>query len=79
MTRRGETKRLQVIGEACNWKRTFVRVYTDTGRGRGKDALISSSFLDGVGVLNYVVGDDLQPRMKMRAGVACGFGDCGHG
>ncbi|VDK17550.1 unnamed protein product [Anisakis simplex] len=76
---KGDTKRLLIVGEECYSELTIVRVYEDTGSGKSDDYFETSSYLGGSGILNYVVTDGLQPRMRMRAGVFCGFGDCGHG
>uniref|UniRef100_A0A0M3HN02 Uncharacterized protein n=1 Tax=Ascaris lumbricoides TaxID=6252 RepID=A0A0M3HN02_ASCLU len=79
VTKNREIKQLRVIDECCNCEPTIVNTYTDTGNGKGQQRWTTSSILDGIGILNYGVNDDLQPRMQMRVGVACGFGECGRG
>ncbi|KHJ93016.1 hypothetical protein OESDEN_07080 [Oesophagostomum dentatum] len=64
---------------AATTARRRFRTETDSAElsGRVKAFGQTSSLLDGTGIVSYMVHDTLHPRMGLRVGVACGFGDCG--
>ncbi|KHJ89163.1 hypothetical protein OESDEN_11021 [Oesophagostomum dentatum] len=63
---------------ATTGRRRF-RPETDSAELSGKVKAFgqTSALLDGTGIVSYMVHDTLHPRMGLRVGVGCGFGDCG--
>ncbi|VDL83658.1 unnamed protein product [Nippostrongylus brasiliensis] len=69
---------VHITGLLCNLKPTILKVYKD--RPTTPDAKPfgqTSAFIEGMGMLDYTIYYHAGPRMGMRAGVSCGFGDCG--
>uniref|UniRef100_A0A915PZ85 Uncharacterized protein n=1 Tax=Setaria digitata TaxID=48799 RepID=A0A915PZ85_9BILA len=81
MTGRGQTKELMLIDDVlCNLKPTVVRIIPKMNNGNERNKMFETfSFIEGNGIVAYDIHDDMQPRMKYRLGVVCGFGDCGRG
>ncbi|KHJ93015.1 hypothetical protein OESDEN_07079 [Oesophagostomum dentatum] len=56
---------------------SILTTYSELPHAYSRPIGSTSAFLEGVGVVDYQVHDTLAPRMGMRLGVTCAFGDCG--
>ncbi|KAK6747711.1 hypothetical protein RB195_000731 [Necator americanus] len=76
-TREGQNYTLHITGLFCNLKPTVLKAYKEAPGPGVKPVGQTSAFIEGMGMLDYLVYWNFPPRMGMRAGVSCGFGDCG--
>ncbi|KJH49029.1 hypothetical protein DICVIV_04867 [Dictyocaulus viviparus] len=68
---------VNIMGSPCNMKPTVLKSYKEKPGRDSKPLGESSAFIEGVGMLDYQIYANSPPRMGMRLGVSCGFGDCG--
>ncbi|CAJ0599198.1 unnamed protein product [Cylicocyclus nassatus] len=76
--KKGDKNKAHIVGGLCNLQPTILKTYKeDPELGSGKQIGETRAFLEGAGMVHYMVHHDAWPRMGMRVGVSCGFGDCG--
>ncbi|VDP16858.1 unnamed protein product [Heligmosomoides polygyrus] len=68
---------IHITGLFCNLKPTILKAYKEPPTPDAKPLGQTSAFIEGMGMLDYTVYYNVPPRMGMRVGVSCGFGDCG--
>ncbi|CAI5447489.1 unnamed protein product [Caenorhabditis angaria] len=71
-----KTEKIRLKGMICSLKPTKFDLYTKYPAAGVKPKATSSAFLEGYGMVNYIVLAD-GIFMGARAGVACSIGDCG--
>ncbi|RCN33145.1 hypothetical protein ANCCAN_21021 [Ancylostoma caninum] len=76
-TKAGQNYTLHITGLLCNLKPTILKTYKEAPGPGVKPIGQSAAFIEGMGMLDYLIYPHVPPRMGMRAGVSCGFGDCG--
>ncbi|EPB80107.1 hypothetical protein ANCCEY_00795 [Ancylostoma ceylanicum] len=76
-TRAGQNYSLHITGLLCNLKPTILKAYKEAPGPGVKPIGQTAAFIEGIGMLDYLIYPNVPPRMGMRAGVSCGFGDCG--
>ncbi|KHJ85842.1 hypothetical protein OESDEN_14422 [Oesophagostomum dentatum] len=73
----GHSEEFRVQDLICNLKPSTLSTYSKHPNEKGIPIGTTAAFLEGTGVVDYTVHDSMAPRMGMRVGVGCGFGDCG--
>uniref|UniRef100_A0A914LIU6 Uncharacterized protein n=1 Tax=Meloidogyne incognita TaxID=6306 RepID=A0A914LIU6_MELIC len=66
-----EEKKLQIDGENCLSKKWIVRTWKPDSSSGWVIAKEDSAFIDGMGWVRIIIGDDLRPQMKDRLSVFC--------
>ncbi|CAD6193522.1 unnamed protein product [Caenorhabditis auriculariae] len=72
----GKTLKLRMKGLICNMKPTIVEVFKECPTTGVKPYARSSTFLEGLGFMEYVILSD-GLSIGTRTGVLCSWGDCG--
>ncbi|XGW31319.1 hypothetical protein V3C99_009909 [Haemonchus contortus] len=76
-TENNQNYTLYIVGKDCNMKPTILKSYNEPPHDGLAPIGQTSAFIEGQGMLDYTVYHKEPPRMGMRIGVLCGFGDCG--
>ncbi|WKY04242.1 hypothetical protein Q1695_005316 [Nippostrongylus brasiliensis] len=72
-----QTRYTHISSANCEEGPTVLKGYRRDPSGRIVFYGETSAYLDGDGFVDYTFFDITGPRMGLRTGVTCGFGDCG--